>query len=189
MSEMTESIVILDACVLYPAPVRDILLSIAGVGLFEPKWTDEINEEWIRNLLKNRKDLRRQQLEMTVNAMDVAFRTAKVTNYEELIPKLKLPDKDDRHVLASAIKSNASKILTFNLKDFPSKSLSEYGVQAQSPDEFLTMLFKEKKDDFCLGVKKMIARLQNPPKSKSDVVATLIKCGLPQIAENIKKYC
>ena len=53
MNNITESIVILDACVLYPAPVRDILLSLAIIGLFQPKWTDKINEEWVRSLLEN----------------------------------------------------------------------------------------------------------------------------------------
>jgi len=141
------------------------------------------------NLLKNRKDLRREQLEMTVDAMNKAFRNANVTNYEELIPKLKLPDKDDRHVLASAIKSSASKILTFNLKDFPFELLSEYNVSAQSPDDFLVKLFEAERDYVCRGINKMISRLQNPPMSKSDVAQTLVKCKLPQTAGNIIKYC
>lgn len=70
--------VVLDACVLYPAPIRDLLLSLAAVGLFEAKWSEIIQEEWSRNLLKNRSDLKKEQLNETIKAMNTAFPDAKV---------------------------------------------------------------------------------------------------------------
>jgi hypothetical protein len=94
---------ILDACVIYPAPVRDILLSFAGEGLFQPKWTWEIQEEWIRNLLINRPDLSRIQLEALVQTMNTAFPDANVLDYEDQIELIELPDKDDRHVVAASL--------------------------------------------------------------------------------------
>lgn len=50
-------VALLDACVLYPAPIRDLLLHLADANLYKPKWTDRIHEEWTRNLLLNRTDL------------------------------------------------------------------------------------------------------------------------------------
>ena len=109
--------VVLDACVLYPAPIRDILLSLAAEGLFTAKWSDIIQDEWLRNLLKNRTDLKKVQLNQTIKAMNLAFPDANVENFEELIPIIKLKDKDDRHVVACAIRCNADLILTFNTKE------------------------------------------------------------------------
>lgn len=72
--------VVLDACVLYPAPIRDILLSLAAEGLFIAKWSDIIQDEWLRNLLRKRADLKKEQLEQTVKAMNQAFPDANVEN-------------------------------------------------------------------------------------------------------------
>ncbi len=74
--------VVLDACVLYPAPVRDILLSLANEGLFKPKWSNEIQNEWTRNLLSNRPDLSKEELQTTVSAMNKAITDSNVVNFE-----------------------------------------------------------------------------------------------------------
>ena len=106
----------MDACVLYPAPVRDVLLSFAAEGLFHAKWSDIIQDEWVSNLLKNRSDLKKEQLDQTVHAMNLAFPDATVKNFESLISGINIPDKDDRHIVACAIKCNADLIVTFNIK-------------------------------------------------------------------------
>jgi predicted nucleic acid-binding protein len=103
-------IAVLDANVLYPAPVRDILLNVAAKGLYQPKWSSEIQDEWLRHLVVNRPDLKKENLNKTVAAMNAAFPDADVTNYEDLIPALNLPDEDDRHVMAAAIRSKANVI-------------------------------------------------------------------------------
>lgn len=126
--------VVLDACVLYPAPIRDILLSLAAEGLFKAKWSDIIQDEWSRNLLKNRKDLKKAQLNQTINAMNLAFPDANVESFKDLIPSINIPDKDDRHVVACAIRCNADLIVTFNVKDFPKKELSKYDIEIQKPE-------------------------------------------------------
>lgn len=54
--------VIYDACVLYPAPLRDLLMHLAMTDLFRAKWSDDIHEEWMRNVLKDRSDLTKEQL-------------------------------------------------------------------------------------------------------------------------------
>lgn len=116
--------VVLDACVLYPAPLRDLLLSLAHHEVYKPKWSKEIQEEWSRNLLMNRPDLKKEQLQTTIEAMNIAFPDAEVTKYSSLISVVTLPDPNDRHVLAAAIRSKADVIVTYNLKHFP-KAINE----------------------------------------------------------------
>ena len=85
-----------DACVLYPAPLRDLLMQLALTDLFRARWTDQIHDEWIRNLLKNRSDLTLEQLTQTKNLMNSHVRDCLVADYEGLIPSINLPDADDR---------------------------------------------------------------------------------------------
>ncbi len=134
---------VLDACVLYPAPLRDFLMHPALLDAFRARWSEAIHDEWIRNLLKSRADLRREQLERTRELMNLHVRDALVENYENLIETLKLPDADDRHVLAIAIHSKAETIITFNLRDFPSEQLKKYGIEAVHPDTFIVSLIEE----------------------------------------------
>lgn len=122
-----------DACVLYPAPLRDLLMQLALTDLFRARWTDQIHDEWIRNVLENRPDLKPEQLERTRELMNAHVRDSLVTGYESLIENLELPDPDDRHVLAAAIRTRASVIVTFNLTDFPAEVLEPLGIESQHP--------------------------------------------------------
>lgn len=98
-----------DACVLYPAPLRDLLLRLALTDLFRARWTDRIHEEWIRSVLENRPDLKPEQLERTRQLMNQAVPDCLVTGYEGLIDQLELPDPDDRHILAAAIRPRTAR--------------------------------------------------------------------------------
>ncbi|AGA34951.1 hypothetical protein TVNIR_3315 [Thioalkalivibrio nitratireducens DSM 14787] len=111
-------IALLDACVLYPAPLRDFLLRLATTGLFAARWTERIHDEWSRNLLEKRPELA-AQLDRTRRLMNDAVADSMVGGYDALVDSLNLPDSDDRHVLAAAIHCHAQAIITFNLKDFP----------------------------------------------------------------------
>lgn len=181
--------VVLDACVLYPAPIRDILLSLAAEELFKVKWSDIIQDEWLRNLLKNRTDLNKEHLNKTIKAMNLAFSDANVENFKELIPSIKLPDKDDRHVVACAIRCNADLIVTFNTKDFPTKELSKYNIEIQKPDELISNLIDINPESVCKGFNKMVKRLKNPKKTKNEVFATLENCRLKKSIEKLKNNC
>ena len=129
-------VVVLDANVLFPFRIRDVLLTFAQEGLFRARITDEILDEWTRNLIRNK-----PQLEDSVHQQEAAIRAAfdecLVTGYAPLIPGLTLPDEDDRHVLAAAIKCSAQIIVTENHKDFPPDRLEEYGVETLGADDFL----------------------------------------------------
>ena len=182
-------VAVLDACVLYPAPIRDILLSLAAEGLFIPKWTNHIQNEWVRNLLFNRKDLQMEQLAKTVMAMNNAFPNANTYNYELLIPDLNLPDKNDRHVLACAIKAKADIIITFNKKDFPEKIVKEFNVKILNPDIFISHIIDSDKGLACLAFNKMIQRLKNPPLQKAEVFKLLNSLKLSESINKLERYC
>jgi predicted nucleic acid-binding protein len=119
---------IIDACVLYSAPLRDLVVRLAQAGLVQARWSDEIHDEWMQNLLKNNPMLNRERLERTRFLMDAAVRDCLVTGYSQLVESLILPDPDDRHVLAAAIHAGTELIVTFNLSDFPPEALAPHGV-------------------------------------------------------------
>ncbi|WP_310482297.1 PIN domain-containing protein, partial [Chamaesiphon sp. VAR_48_metabat_403] len=129
--------VVYDACVLYPAPLRDLLVQLATTGIFRAKWTELIHDEWTRNLLIKRPDLKADRLARLRVLMNQNVPDSLVTDFENLIPTLELPDPDDRHVLAAAISADAKIIVTFNLKDFPDPILAKHEIVAQHPDVFV----------------------------------------------------
>jgi hypothetical protein len=129
--------VIYDACVLYPAPLRDLLIRLASKGLVRARWTDRILDESFRNILANRPDLVPGSLDRTRELMNRALRDVLVTGHEGLIEGLNLPDPDDRHVLAAAIRAGAQVIVTMNLDDFPESALAPFSVEALHPDDFV----------------------------------------------------
>jgi predicted nucleic acid-binding protein len=173
---------IYDACVLYPAPLRDLLLQLACEGLFHARWTDAIHEEWIRNLLKARPDLKAKALDRTRRLMDQAVPDALIKRSESLVQGLDLPDPDDRHVLAAAIHGGAQVIVTFNLKDFPPTKLKRHGVKAMHPDKFIADWIKRAPEAVCLAAKVCRQRLKNPPMTIDDYVSCLAHQGLDTTA-------
>lgn len=185
---MTGFTVIYDACVLYPAPLRDLLMWIALQDVVRARWTDDIHEEWIRSVLRERPDLNRVQLERTRQLMDMHVRDCIVTGYRQIIPALSLPDPDDRHVLAAAIKAGASVIVTFNEKDFPTEALEPYGIEAQHPDDFLVYQFDLNRAAICKAVRLQRAALRNPSKSVQELLDTFVAQQLPAFVERLRQY-
>jgi hypothetical protein len=180
--------VLVDACVLYPAPLRDLVMHLALVDLFRAKWTDRIHEEWMRSVLADRPDLRREQLERTRSLMDLHARDALVTGYEPLIDGLTLPDPDDRHVLAAAIRCDADLILTFNLKDFPPAALAPFGIEVQHPDTFLLNQLDLDQAKVFTAVKRQRESLKNPPKQTLEFLAVLEQQQLPLTVAELRKF-
>lgn len=185
---MASPTVILDACVLYSAPLRDLLLWIAMSGLYRPRWTEAIHEEWMRSVLEGRPDLARDRLERTRDLMNQAVPDCLVEGYEELISKLSLPDPDDRHVLAAAIHGGAEAVVTYNLADFPADTLAAHGIQAQHPDDFIAHLLDTDSVVVCTAVKKQRESLKNPPKTVEEFLTTLAGLSLPQTVAGLQPY-
>lgn len=180
--------VVYDACVLYPAPLRDLLMQLAIADIFRARWSDQIHEEWIRNVLTNRNDLKREQLERTRDLMDRNVRDCLVDGYQGLISGLSLPDDEDRHVLAAAIHCHADAIVTFNLKDFPDQSLAPYGIEAIHPDDFLANELDLYQPYIRESVRIVRARLKNPVRSVDEYLATLERQGLAETVAKLRGF-
>jgi hypothetical protein len=178
---------LIDACVLYPAPLRDFFMRLA-VRLYQPKWTDEIHEEWIRNVLEDRPDLTRAQLERTRDLMNRHGGDCLIDGFEGLISGLSLPDCDDRHVLAAAIAAKTPVIVTFNLSDFPNSVLANYGIRGVHPDEFAMQLYSDDPETFIVLVKRHREALKNPPITPADYLDTLEKCGLKRTVACLRTH-
>jgi hypothetical protein len=177
-----------DACVLYPAPLRDLLMRLGLSGRFRARWTEQIHDEWKRNLLANRPDLTRAMLDRTSALMDSAIADSVVTGHESLIAGLELPDPDDRHVLAAAIRCGASVIVTFNERDFPADVLAGYGIETQHPDVFIDNLFDLDAAVVVTAAQKQRARLTHPPLTVDEFLATLLRQGLVQTCKALEGF-
>lgn len=179
---------IFDACVFYPAPVRDILLEFSGEGIFRARWTDQIHDEWIRNVLDNNSHIKPGHLARTRQLMDQAVPDFLVLGYEHLIKSLNLPDKNHRHLLAAAIVARAAVIVTFNTKDFPEHALKPYGLKAQHPDDFLISQFDRAQEPVCAAIKRLRSRLKNPPMNVAAYLANLRQQQLLQFEQRLQLF-
>src|SRR5215831_7341133 len=180
--------VVYDACVFYPAPLRDFLMHLALTELFRARWTETIHDEWMASVLANRPDIPRAQLERTRDLMNQAIPDCLVTGYRELIPGLTLPDPNDRHVLAAAIRAGAGAIVTFNLKDFPPEALQSYGIEAQHPDAFVLDLLDRDHRKVCEAARRQRRSLKNPPQTIREYLLNLENQQLTQTRSRLQRY-
>lgn len=133
----------LDACVLVPSTLRDVLLEIGCTDALRPLWSEQIEEEVEATVMRLRSKRGRDSQESAGyvrrlrRQMNDALPDARVSGWESAIAYVPdLPDPDDRHVVAAALVGRADVIVTFNLKDFPDEVLPG-ALFAQAPDEFL----------------------------------------------------
>ncbi|NEX47190.1 RSP_2648 family PIN domain-containing protein [Pseudotabrizicola algicola] len=131
---------VLDACVLYPTVLREILLGCARAGLYEPLVSERILREWVRATAKLGA-AQQAAAEGEAALLRAGFPAAMVRARPEIEARLALPDPDDVHVLAVAIGGHADAILTFNAADFPQHLLAEEGIVRRDPDGFLWELW------------------------------------------------
>jgi predicted nucleic acid-binding protein len=179
---------VLDACVLYSSAIVDSLMSIAVTGIYAAKWTEKIEEEWINSLEKNRPDLV-GKLTTRRDAMREAVPDWEIQKdaWNSIINSIKLPDENDRHVLAAAIVGHADCIVTKNQKDFPSDILDRYGIDVLDPDEFIINQWDLESVIVMTAFKNMRARRKKPTESVEDFARALEKNGLPLTAQKIRE--
>lgn len=136
---------VLDACVLYPTVLREILIGCAARGLYTPLWSARILEEWARATVKlgpGAEIIARGE----VAALRARFPKAEIGPAPGIEARLWLPDPNDIHVLAAAIAGSADLIVTFNAQDFPRATLTEEGLDRRDPDQFLLGLLSQAPD-------------------------------------------
>lgn len=180
--------VVYDACVLYPSPLRSFLMYLAMTDLFRARWSGDIHEEWMRSVEADYPDITREQVERIRDLMDAHVRDCLVTGYESLIEGLTLPDPDDRHVFAAAIKCGADMIVTFNLKDFPEENLRPYNLEAAHPDDFIKYQLDLAPHIVCAAAKRHRQSMKNPPKTVAEYLLSLERQGLTQTVTVLRQY-
>lgn len=174
--------VVLDACVLYPTVLREILLGAARAGLFAPVWSDRILEEWARATRKlgpGAEDRARAEIALA----RVAFPAASVPGRPDIEARLVLPDANDRHVLATAIASDADAILTFNAADFPRHVLAEDHIARRDPDSFLWELWSHDPETVSGVVKAVQARAEFLSATSQPLRPFLKRAKLPKLGK------
>jgi len=177
--------VLLDANVLYPNVLRDLLLSLASAGLYHARWTDRINEEWTRNLVADRPDIGPRIPEL-LKLVNQSVPDCLVEKYDILIDQLELPDPDDRHVLAAAIAGHADAIVTANLKDFPENVLASYNLEIHHPDDFLMNQLDLRPLDTLEVIRRMRERMRKPARTARELIDIIERNQLPQTAQYLR---
>lgn len=179
---------LLDACVLYPVPTADALMSLATAGLFAAKWSTKIESEWIAALEKHRPDLQ-GRLTTRRDAMRDAVPDWEVSEHAWMscAGGLQLPDPKDVHVLAAALAGHADCIVTANLKDFPVDLVAQLGIEVIHPDQFIVAQWDLEQLAAVAAFKRMRARRKRPETSAEDFAAALERGGLPATAQRLRE--
>jgi len=179
-------IVVYDANALYGNTLRDLLIRIAQTDLVQAKWTDRILDEVLGGVKKRHPDLGPERIDRLRELMIQAVPDCIVRGHEPLIEGLQLRDPDDRHVLAAAIKAGAQVIVTSD-KDFTSKALAPWNIEAKTPDEFVLDQI-EIADRMIWGCVQQIANSRsNPPETVEDVLGQLERAGLLRSAAALRQ--
>lgn len=174
--------VLLDACVLFPTVLREIVLSVADAGLFTPLWSDRILEEWARAARKIG-PLGEVQARGDIAILRSRWPGARIAVPEGLAARLWLPDPHDIHVLAAAIAGNADLIVTFNAADFPRNILAEEGLTRLDPDGLLMQLWADHPDAVRAAAERVRAEATRISGNDQDMRKLLKKAGLPRLGK------
>lgn len=175
---------VLDACVLYPPVLRDLLLGAAARGLFEARWSDRILEEWARATVKLG-PAQEAAARADIALMRGAFPACTVQPMPAIEARLILPDANDIHVLAVAIHAGADAIVTFNAKDFPRHLLAEEGIDRRDPDGFLWELWSHHSAEMGAVIARVHATAERMAGTEVSLKALLKRAQLPRLAKAV----
>jgi predicted nucleic acid-binding protein len=177
--------VVLDACVLYPLPLRDTLLRVAQQNLYSVRWSGRILDEVARNLVEDRRATPEQARNL-IDAMERAFEDAEVP--EAAIASLEptmINEPADRHVLAAAVASAADAIVTSNLRHFPAAACEPFGIEVVDPDLFLCALQERAPDKIRVALTEQAAALSRPPFTVTELL-DLLAATVPEFVSQVR---
>ncbi len=181
-------VALLDANVLYPPYLRDLLLRFAQAGVFEPRWSAEILDEVARNIKKGRGEAEQQKVERMLSLMRRHFEDAEVTGYEALTPAM-TNDEKDRHVLAAAIVGGSDVIVTSNLKHFPRAALEPYDMDVQGPDEFLCHQWEQADPERIVYVlRRWTDQLRRHPATLEEILEERLFTTVPNFSSAVLQH-
>jgi predicted nucleic acid-binding protein len=180
--------VLLDANVLYPAYLRDVLLRLAYAGVYQVRWTDQILHEMARNMKERVPEDRHNRVDRIVAKLNEAFPEARVTGYESLIQSMTNHPKD-RHVLAAAVQAGADLIVTCNVKDFPYSACEPYDIDVQPPDEFLCYQWELRSPEYLTAIlEQWASSLSNPPLTLEQLLQEHAARRVPEFGEAVLRF-
>ena len=184
---------LLDACVLASPLKRNLLLSLAEAAFFRPRWSERIMDETERAIEKLMTDKRFENPTADAararDAMERAFEDAMVTGFENLEAGFgDLPDAGDRHVLAAAVKTRASIIVTDNLRDFPDAILRPLDLEAKDADAFIADTIDLRVAQAVPALRRMRERLNRPEKTPETLLLDMEKIGLTLTADALRDH-
>lgn len=178
---------VLDACILYPFHLRNVVVQAAVDRLFDARWTDDIHDEWIRSLAAAAPTIPEARLLATRALLEQALPAARITGHHRHITSIALPDPDDRHVVAAGIEARAALIVTWNLRDFPAAELKRFGLRRATPDTFLSQLYDERPDVMTASLANARRNLRVSQVSPQAFVGFLSGQRLARLAERARR--
>ncbi|SEM43127.1 PIN domain-containing protein [Loktanella fryxellensis] len=176
--------VLLDACVLYPTVMREVLVESAAAGLFQPCWSPRVLEEWARATVKLGPEAE-VYARGEIAALTARFPRASVRPDDGLLRRLWLPDADDIHVLAAAVAGHCDAILTLNAKDFPGNLLAEEGLFRADPDGFMLRLHDEAPDVVARICSATLAEANRLSPQPWTIRALMKKARMPRLGKRL----
>lgn len=174
---------VIDACVLYPTVLREIVLGTAKTGLITPLWSERLLDEWVRAAARHGGTVDEAMARGEIAVLGVAFPQAKIPADPGGEARLWLPDSGDIHVLATAVTGQAEVIVTLNLRDFPARELAGQGVRAIHPDALLYALWRAHPDQVAAVVERVHATAEQLSGARMDKRALLKRVRLPRLAK------
>ena len=174
--------VLIDANVLFPTLLRDLVLSYAATGAFQPLWSPRILEEW-RRAAARKSEADGDIADVEIASITALFPNASAPAKIKTESRLSLPDPDDIHVLAAAVDAGADELLTLNTKDFPTRALSAEGILRRDPDGFLLEAYHSDPDAMRALVQEVLSRASSHGIDVSNKRAILKRARVPRLAK------
>lgn len=178
--------VTIDACVLYPTVMREMVIGVAATGAFQPVWSARILEEWARAAIKLG-PTGEAQARSEIALLRAAWPDAQADAVPHIEARLWLPDAHDIHVLATAVSTSSDAIMTLNAKDFPKGTLADEGLARLAPDEYLYGIWQADADAVRMVADRVLAEAQRLSGQPWEMRALLKKARLPRLAKALTR--